>query len=220
MSRDEKTAGGRIELIDGLRGFCIILVIAYHLGYNLVEREYLPIGAIDNLPLNILQPFFAGVFILLAGVSSRLSRNNLKRGLLLAGCALLVTGVSIAFDSPIYFGILHLLASCILLYALIDKLRVPTAPVMLLGAFFAVYFKVTRWPVVSSADYFPLLPWGFLFFFGVLLGRPIYEGAFPEWFYRVKIPLLPAVGRKTLLIYLGHQPMLYGVLWIVERNIG
>ena len=210
----------RIQIIDGLRGFCIILVVAYHLGFNLVEREYLPLGAIDNLLLNILQPFFAGVFILLAGVSSRLSRNNFKRGAQLAGCALLVTGVSIAFDSPIYFGILHLLAACILLYALIEKLRVPAALFMALGAFFAVYFQVTRWPVMRSADYFPLLPWGFLFFFGVLLGTPIGEGKFPKWFYETKVPIFPAIGRKTLLIYLLHQPVLYGGLWLVETFVG
>ena len=207
----------RIQFLDALRGFCIILVIAYHCGINLVTWGYLPAGAVNNLALNILQPFFAGVFIVLAGVSSRFSRSNLKRGFQLLGCAALVTAASLIAGVPIWFGILHLLASCVLLYTFLGKL---TAPAALLGAFFALYFNLTVWPDVPSADYFPLLPWGFLFFLGVWLGGPIREGKFPSWFYEVEIPVFPAIGRKTLLIYLLHQPVMYGILWLAETFIG
>ncbi|MCL2002728.1 MAG: DUF1624 domain-containing protein [Oscillospiraceae bacterium] len=269
----------RIQSLDALRGFCIILVIAYHLGYNLVAREILPREALYNPLLGVLQPFFAGVFIALAGVSSRFSRNNFKRGLVLLGCAALVTVVSFAplpdpwltvrtvfgheptgaeigelvesgkivlhkdiltnaerrgitepenlgafalssyktpyslIGAPILFGILHLLAACILLYALLSRLRM-AAPAVFLGAFFVLWFGVTRWPVFPSVDYFPLLPWGFVFAFGVWLGGPIRDGVFPSWFYAAKIPVFPAVGRRTLLIYLLHQPVLYGLLWL------
>jgi uncharacterized membrane protein len=209
----------RIQFLDALRGFCIILVIAYHCGINLVMWGYLPAGAVDNLALNILQPFFAGIFIVLAGISSRFSRGNLKRGLLLLGCAMLVTAAGLIIGVPIWFGILHLLAACVLLYTLLEKLRI-TAPAVALGAFFALYFGLTVWPDVISADNFPLLPWGFLFFFGVWLGGPIREGKFPGWFYNVKIPVFPAIGRKTLLIYLLHQPVMYGILWLAETFIG
>jgi len=253
-------------------------VIAYHFGYNLVQAEIIPEGALRNPVLDVLQPFFAGVFIVLAGVSSRLSRSNLKRGLILLGCAALVTAVSFTvlpgpglalrtvfghepagaeigsliesgrirlhediiegavkrgitdpdelgmyalsryrgnpyplIGTPILFGILHLLAVCILLYALLVKLRA-VVPVVVLAAFFVLYHGIGRWPEIPSADYFPLVPWAFLFFFGVWLGGPVRDGILPEWFYRTKIPVLPAVGRKTLLIYLLHQPVLYGIL--------
>ena len=209
----------RIQLLDALRGFCILLVIAYHFGYNLVARGYIPREALYNPVLNILQPFFAGVFIVLAGVSSRFSRSNLKRGLLLLGCALLVTAATTAFGSPVYFGILHLLAACVLLYTLLDKLRA-TVPFVALGAFFLLWFRLTEWPVVPSADYFPLAPWAFVFFFGVWLGGPVREGKLPQWFYEVKIPVFPAIGRRTLLIYLLHQPVLYGILWAAEAAMG
>ena len=232
----------RIQLLDALRGFCILLVIAYHFGYNLVAREYIPREALYNPVLDVLQPFFAGVFIVLAGVSSRFSRSNLKRGLLLLGCALLVTAVSFAalpdpglslravfgfyqpaegeqIGVPVMFGILHLLAVCILLYALLEKMRL-TAPAVVLSAFFLLRSGVTAWPEVPSADYFPLVPWAFAFFFGVWLGGPIREGTFPPWFYQMKIPVFPAIGRRTLLIYLLHQPALYGILWIAETVIG
>jgi uncharacterized membrane protein len=182
-----------------------------------VLRGYLPVTAIDNLALNILQPFFAGIFIVLAGISSRFShsRKNIKRGLLLAGCALLVSVAGLVAGMPIWFGILHLLAACILLYTLLEKLRI-TVPTVAASAFFLTWFGLTKWPVVPSADYFPIVPWGFLFFFGVWLGGPIRDGLLPGWFYSVKIPILPVIGRKTLFIYLLHQPVMYGILWIAE----
>ena len=232
----------RIQLLDALRGFCILLVVAYHFGYNLVAREYIPREALYNPVLDFLQPFFAGVFIVLAGVSSRFSRSNLKRGLLLLGCALLVTAVSLVIlpdpglslraafgfyqpaegeriGLPVVFGILHLLAACILLTALMEKWRL-TVPVVILGAFFLLRSGITVWPEVLSADYFPLVPWAFAFFFGVWLGGPVREGKFPPWFYEVKIPVFPAIGRRTLPIYLLHQPVLYGLLWIAEAVRG
>lgn len=62
----------------------------------------------------------------------------------------------------------------------------------------------------SSADYFPLVPWLFLFWCGLFLAglwRPR-AGLAPR-------PLRPlaCVGRHTLLVYMLHQPVIYGVLW-------
>lgn len=65
----------------------------------------------------------------------------------------------------------------------------------------------------SSSDYFPLLPWVFLYWVGYFFAR---------WF-RARCtaqPSLPpkalrplcAVGSRTLLIYMLHQPVIYGAL--------
>lgn len=285
-SREDKNlpVSGRIELLDALRGLSILLMVAYHAGYDLVTEGYIPWEALYNPLLNFLEPLFAGIFIALAGISSRFSKNNLKRGLILLGAAALVTAASLfvlpapwlalkaaatgyqptaaewgkllldgkiaapqavanamkdAFEQgitltpemtggwmvaavkvpaaylgePILFGILHFMSACILLYALLEKLKV-TMPAVLLAAFMAGYFQMTRFPQWPSADYFPLLPWAFLFFFGVLLGDPIRQGKFPRWFYRFRMPFLPAAGRHTLLIYLVHQPVLLGAIWL------
>ena len=67
--------------------------------------------------------------------------------------------------------------------------------------------------VFSSSDYFPLLPWVFLYWVGYFFAR---------WF-RARCtaqPGLPpkalrplcAVGSRTLLIYMLHQPVIYGAL--------
>ncbi|MBQ9348566.1 MAG: DUF1624 domain-containing protein [Oscillibacter sp.] len=71
-----------------------------------------------------------------------------------------------------------------------------------------------------STDYFPLLPWLFLFWTGYFLYRLRPPAALP--FARLHLPILTALGRRSLLVYLLHQPVIYGVLtlWDVLRKGG
>lgn len=71
-----------------------------------------------------------------------------------------------------------------------------------------------------SADYFPLIPWGFLFLAGGFFGVLLKSNRLPGWVYRSHIPPLAFIGRHTFLIYLLHQPVVYGVLWLVFQLIG
>ena len=232
----------RIPLLDALRGLCIILMVAYHCGYDLVAGGFIPREVLYNDFLNTLQPIFAGIFITLAGISSKFSHNNLRRGLYVLAAAIatniataavlpdpilsfkVAVGISPIPDGgisvPVVFGILHLMAACILLYALLEKLRV-TLPAALLGAFLCFFFGIDRWPeFVGSADYFPLVPWIFLFFFGTAIGDPIRNGRLPRFFYEKDIPFLSIPGRHTLLIYIAHQPVLMGVMWLLGMIVG
>ncbi len=70
-------------------------------------------------------------------------------------------------------------------------------------------------PGFFSADYFPLLPWLFLFFAGAYFGASLKENRLPPWFYRSHIPPLAFIGRHTLLVYVLHQPVVYGVLYVI-----
>lgn len=63
-----------------------------------------------------------------------------------------------------------------------------------------------------SADYFPLLPWLFVFIAGTYLGVWAQQGRFPEWAYRSRAPFFQLMGRHSLAIYILHQPVIYGVL--------
>ena len=67
----------------------------------------------------------------------------------------------------------------------------------------------------SSMDYFPIIPWMFLFFAGSCLSTTFQSGAMPEFFYKNHCRFLSATGRHTLIIYLLHQPILYGLFWSV-----
>ncbi len=74
------------------------------------------------------------------------------------------------------------------------------------------------YPGFRSSDYFPLFPWLFLFFAGFYL-YAVFEHR-PSWqkLARVKIPLLSAVGRHTIWVYLLHQPLLMGLCMILFRK--
>ena len=68
-----------------------------------------------------------------------------------------------------------------------------------------------------SADYFPLLPWLFLFwcgYFGYRAAVNFLKSPAPA-----PAPLRPLnwVGSHTLLLYMLHQPVIFGCLWLVDR---
>ena len=71
-------------------------------------------------------------------------------------------------------------------------------------------------PTFFSADYFPLLPWLFLFLAGSFLGVTAEKKRYPAFFTRLHLPPLSWVGRHALPIYLAHQPVIFGVLWVVS----
>ena len=62
-----------------------------------------------------------------------------------------------------------------------------------------------------SADYFGLLPWLFLFWAGCYLHKAVGRRRM-ESLRRSVCPALGWMGRHSLLLYLLHQPVIYGVL--------
>ena len=68
-----------------------------------------------------------------------------------------------------------------------------------------------------SADYFPLIPWLFLFVCGYFLYRLLHDRGLEErLFGRGRVPVLGWIGRHSLLVYLLHQPALYVVCMILQ----
>lgn len=70
--------------------------------------------------------------------------------------------------------------------------------------------------IFASADYYPLLPWIFLFLAGYWLGVAFLQRRAPEFCYREHLSALGWIGRHALIIYLVHQPVVYGVLWLAD----
>lgn len=69
-----------------------------------------------------------------------------------------------------------------------------------------------------STDYFSLFPWLFLFVAGYYVYRLLDKRKKMEVLLNVKtmFPPLEKIGQNSLLIYLGHQPVIYGILMIVN----
>lgn len=68
-----------------------------------------------------------------------------------------------------------------------------------------------------SSDYFSVLPWFFLFLSGYFFWKIISKKAKVSPIVRANVPLLGAIGRKSLGVYLLHQPLLLLILWLVMR---
>jgi uncharacterized membrane protein len=236
----------RIWEIDFLRGVSILLVIGYHLLYDLGDYVGLSrfLGWSTNLSSvawTIAQHFFAGMFVLLSGVSSTLTRSNTRRGLRLLAVAI---GLSLAtyliavwlhlFDpaDTILFGILHCLAVSMLLYGTLFK-KVSAAANALIGAAvvgLAALLPILKkalvvrsnWlipfglpsPSFSSLDYFPLIPWLGVFLIGAALGKSVYAKKTSLLPWRMPANFVNFAGRHSLIIYIVHQPVIMGVLYV------
>jgi len=231
MEKEKK----RIEIIDALRGFSVIMMVIHHALYNTAVFLGAPWWLYSNPVFNALQLIFIGIFIVVSGVSSRFSRGNIERGSIVIVIAVIITYVTNRMDMPIYFGILHLLGFFMIFYGLtrkfFDNLPRKAAPYIYIGLILISIaareflsptsdnlilrdlLSVLGWwqPGFVNYDNQVILPWIFIFLFGTWAGEYIREGRFPTWFYEKRVLFFPLVGRNALMIYVLHQPILFGI---------
>lgn len=230
----------RIWELDALRGICILGMVAVHLIYDLVDLYALVDW--DYPAAFVFAQNWGGVlFLLISGICVTLGSRSMRRGLTVFACGMVCTGVTagmVALDLAgksmiIWFGILHCLGVCMLLWPVFRKL--PAAVLAALGIVLAALglwldasVRVSfPWLVplgiafagFATADYFPLLPNLGFFLLGAALGKTLYKR---------KMSLLPRVnaqnpalrflqgcGKHSLWIYLLHQPILTGLFTII-----
>jgi len=236
----------RVGLLDEIRGADIILMVLYHLGYNLVYIFGVDVPYYRSFAMPYIQPLIAGTFILLSGIACRYSKSNVKRGIKTFLLGMLLTAVTLVFmpSESIYFGILHFMGAAMILFALARPALDLTPPVLGIPLFLFLYFFTGRVPrgylglpgvftvtlpsslygnryllplgfYGAGADYFPLIPHIFLYFTGAYVGVLFIRGIFPDWAYKTRFPTLSKIGRHTIVIYLLHQPILLGILFVI-----
>ena len=69
----------------------------------------------------------------------------------------------------------------------------------------------------ASSDYFPILPWFFLFLAGYFSWELISNITPLVNVFHIKVPFLSHIGNKTIWIYLLHQPLLYAIAYLLIR---
>ena len=145
-------------------------------------------------------------------------------------------------EGRIIFGVLTFLGTAMLLTGVLEPLLkkvMPTVGLTVSAVLFAVCYPVGLgwvglggWKLMLpqslyanyftaffgfypdwfySTDYFALLPWLFLFWAGYFL-HGVVGRARMEPLRRSVCPALGWMGRHSLLLYLLHQPVIYGVL--------
>jgi uncharacterized membrane protein len=75
-------------------------------------------------------------------------------------------------------------------------------------------------PSFWSTDYFPLLPWFFLFCAGYFLWSLLDKSPRAKELLRPGLRPLSFLGRHSLVIYLIHQPALMAVFTVLGRIAG
>lgn len=80
------------------------------------------------------------------------------------------------------------------------------------------YFGFMK-PGFFSADYFSLIPWLFLFVTGYFLELLLEQYHLLEKLTAPKCGWLEWLGRHSLVIYMLHQPIVYGVLYILHFSL-
>lgn len=213
----------------------MVTMVVWHTLWDMTDMfGMLPPDFMKQDSVQLVRYFIVFSFLLLSGISCRLSRSNVRRGLQTAACAVVITLVTALIGDPAKFGILHLLACCMLLYGWQgkrwEKIPETAAMVLALGCFVLLFcwldsFRVGfdwlfplgfRSRFFYSSDYYPLLPWLFLFLAGTVLGRRV---AVSEGKWKT-VPLpgwLTWPGRHALLIYMLHQPLIVAVLTAVQK---
>ena len=223
----------RFDVLDAWRTLAIVLMAAYHFLYDLYIFGVISADRLFSAPLNVLERFICCSFILLAGASARFSRNNLRHGLIVLGAGLVVEIGAAVAGQTIRFGVLMLLGSSMVLWHFLGK-GLQKLPGWSVAAGSGVLFFAARWwtgrtavsvpwlyplgftaPGFYSADYFPLLPWFFLFLIGTALGGWCLAHR-ENRLLAVRLPgVLTWPGRHSLIIYVLHQPVLYGISYLI-----
>lgn len=230
----------RIWELDALRGLCILGMVVVHFIYDLVELYGLVKW--DYPPLFTFVQQWGGVlFLLISGICVTLGSRCIRRGALVFGCGMVVSAVTFGmyhfgFSGKgiiIYFGVLHCLGACMLLWPVFRRLphwALALVGIALVGLGFYVrtlpwtdtYFLMPLglpWKGFSSSDYFPLLPYLGFFLLGSALGKSVYYKK-ESLLSRVNtrnflIRFLLMCGKQSLWIYMLHQPILSGIFFLI-----
>ena len=224
----------RIELLDLWRSLCVCVMVAFHLCYDLMLFGRVPAPAMSSLAAKIITWVFGGSFVFISGVCLRFSRDPLRRGFFVFCAGAAVTAVTVLLGMPVAFGILQLLGVCVMLCgALRERIERLVSPLFaaVMALLFALSWLLTaklrvpwRWlyPLglrtadFFSADYWPVFPWIFLFLLGFACGKALQRSAHSLLQKRFPPPLTWP-GKHSLIIYLLHQPILYGACWLIFR---
>ena len=233
----------RYPNVDLIRGMAIFLMFVYHTFWNLNYFELVYFKVASDQVWVWFARFIAGVIIFVMGVCVVISTLNNKKPqinrqrllvlFLSAGITSLVTFLIIP-KGFIFFGILHHIALTSLFLPFFLKL--PTPIILLLipvGMMTAIIEKSSAfdnpllWWIgfssskIISVDFVPIFPWITLSIIGIAFGNWELKRANSvlkmDWKPARKFKAIQFLGRNSLILYLIHQPVFFGIFFLSKH---
>jgi len=233
----------RLPLIDFIRGFAVLLMVAYHTAYFLDYNGLADVPLFESDFWYYSPRVIVSLFLSCSGASLYLSCRRGFRPLryckriaflsLLAG--LITLGTRVVFPERFVFcGILHCAAGAsvlVLPFLVPSMIRRPWIPfvagcvIVLLSRLAILPDIPPRIDGVTSMDYIPVIPWSAAVFIGVLFGycaglifqpgKKCGEKFFETSFAKV----LRFLGKHSLSAYFIHITLIFGITMGIARLI-
>lgn len=235
------TSNRRLVLIDVLRGVAIALMIIYHFCYDLTYFKITDFDFYNNEFWLQSRNLIVSLFVFIVGISLVLATQNginwksfNKRLVLIILSALMISIVTyfIFPGRTIFFGVLHFIATASIMGLLFYKYYRLNLFVGLIIIFTGVFIQaktfdnawlqwigfMTHKP--ATEDYVPVFPWFGVVLLGMYAGKTILKS---EQLRKISATVsenkiytgLELFGKHSLLIYLIHQPILMGILFVL-----
>jgi uncharacterized membrane protein len=230
----------RYDRLDALRGLAIVWMASFHFSFDLAHVFHITHQNFYRDALWLHQrTAILSLFLLCAGMGQAIATAQAqpwtrfwRRWAQIAGCAVLVSiGSAWMFpQSWISFGVLHGMAAMLIVARLSARagawlLPLGLAALLLPRVVHDPFFdtRLTNWvglvthkPITE--DWVPVLPWLGVLWWGLAAGGWLLAHR-PGWLAgplpRALHPLA-LLGRWSLTVYMLHQPLFIGLLWIVH----
>ncbi len=242
--RHTKAPPKRIDAIDVARGVAIVAMIVYHFSWDLGWFGFIDPGFAQSPPMKAFSHAIASAFLFISGVSTVLThrgrfsprafRSHFAT-IALAAAAVTISTAYFTPQAPVTFGILHALALGALVAAPFARLHwaasavVATILIALPALWRSPVFDEPAWQwtglgtiLPTTFDWRPAAPWIGVILAGVAAARTPAGQAFlvRSAVWRADDAASRALafaGRKSLWVYLIHQPALLAILFVVAR---
>ncbi|RJF79637.1 DUF1624 domain-containing protein [Azospirillum cavernae] len=226
--------------LDAARGVALLAMAVYHACWDLTFVGLADFDLFENPLWLAARTTILSSFLLLAGIGLVLATERgldrpryFRRLGRLAAAAAAVSAASYAVfpDSPIFFGVLHHMAAASVVGLLFVRLPALVSLLAAAAAFaagqsfgFPLFDSPwLRWIGLTSFapdsnDFVPLLPWISGLLVGIALARlwpSVGRGVLPGGVVGRGLAL---AGRHSLAVYLIHQPILFGAVWLIANS--